>query len=225
MNLTEMNLFQQAILTASAMVMFMSFLLLSQSRVISTIHTFAAQSVLIVLITGLVAIEERELHLAWSALLTLVLKVIFIPWLLHRIARKFRIQRAADIMYSPALVMLAGGAIAIFCYYIALPIERYIEGITRPIVAISMTTVMLGFLILITRSKAISQVIGFMAIENGLFLAAVSATQGMPMIVEIGVAFDVLVAAIIFGVFFFQMKESFDSFDVDHLNQLSEGDA
>lgn len=225
MDLTQLNLFEQAILTAAAMVMFMSFLLLSQSRVISTIHTFSAQSVLIVLITGLVAIEEREMHLAWSALLTLVLKVIFIPWLLHRIARKFRIQRAADIMYSPALVMLAGGAIAIFCYYIALPIERYIEGITRPIVAISMTTVMLGFLILITRSKAISQVIGFMAIENGLFLAAISATQGMPMIVEIGVAFDVLVAAIIFGVFFFQMKESFDSFDVDHLNQLSEGDA
>ncbi|WP_369602919.1 hypothetical protein AAIA72_08235 [Hahella sp. SMD15-11] len=225
MSLAQLDLFEQAILTAAALVMFMSFLLLSQSRVISTIHTFSAQSVLIVLITGLVAIEEKELHLMYSALLTLVLKVIFIPWLLHRIARKFHIQRAADIMYSPSLVMLAGGAIAIFCYYIALPIERYIEGITQPIVAISMTTVMLGFLVLITRSKAISQVIGFMAIENGLFLAAVSATKGMPLIVELGVAFDVLVAAIIFGVFFFQMKESFDSFDVDHLNQLSEVDS
>jgi hydrogenase-4 component E len=84
--------------------------------------------------------------------------------------------------------------------------------------------VLLGMLLMIVRKKALSQVIGFMAIENGLFFAAVASTYGMPMVVELGIAFDVLVAAILFGVFFFQMRASIDSLDVDRLNRLREID-
>ena len=93
---------------------------------------------------------------------------------------------------------------------------------TRNTIAVSIAVVLVGMLLMIARKKAVAQVIGFMSIENGLFFSAVVSTYGMPLIVELGVAFDVLVAAILFGVFFFHMRESFDTLDVDRLTRLSE---
>jgi hydrogenase-4 component E len=87
-----------------------------------------------------------------------------------------------------------------------------------------MAVVLLGMLMLVSRGKAVAQVVGFMSLENGLFFAAVAATHGMPMVVELGIAFDVLVAAVIFGVFFFHIRDSIESLDVDQLNRLSESD-
>jgi len=107
---------------------------------------------------------------------------------------------------------------------VAQPIEYFSENITRDAIAISIAVVMLSMLMLVTRHKALTQVVGFMALENGLFFAAITATGGMPMVVELGVAFDVLIAAVVFGIFFFQMRDSIDSFDIDQLNQLTEVD-
>jgi hydrogenase-4 component E len=107
---------------------------------------------------------------------------------------------------------------------VALPIVHLATTTTRNAIAISIAVVLLGMLLMIARKKAIAQVIGFMSIENGLFFAAVVSTYGMPMVVELGVAFDVLVAAVLFGVFFFQMRASIDSLDVDRLNRLREVD-
>ena len=118
--------------------------------------------------------------------------------------------------------LFAAAALVIFCYSVALPIEQFADSITRDAIAFSLANVMLGMLMLITRRKAITQVVGFMAMENGLLFAAVTATQGMPMVVELGIAFDVLIAAVLFGVFFFHIRDSIDSLDVDKLNRLSE---
>ena len=83
---------------------------------------------------------------------------------------------------------------------------------------------MIAMLMLVTRRKAITQVVAFMSLENGLFFAAVSATHGMPMVVELGIAFDVLIAAVIFGIFFFHIRDSIETLDVDMLNRLAETD-
>jgi len=120
---------------------------------------------------------------------------------------------------------MAGAALVIFSYHVAAPIVRLSGLATRNTIAVSMAVVLVGMLLMIARKKAVAQVIGFMSIENGLFFAAVVSTYGMPLIVELGVAFDVLVAAILFGVFFFHMRESFDTLDVDQLNRLSEAHA
>jgi len=224
MNIMSLPLSEQAILLFAGMVLFTSFSLLAQPRIVAAIRMFAWQGVLLSIVTVMVAVDTGLHHLYISALLTLLMKAIFIPWLLHRLVHKMEFQREQDILHHPVLVLLAGGVLVIFCYSIALPIERLSNSVTQPIIALSMAMVMLGMLMLITRHKAVSQVIGFMAMENGLFFAAVSATHGMPMIVELGIAFDVFVAAIIFGVFFFHIKDSFDSLDVDHLSSLSESD-
>jgi len=224
MNIMSLPLSEQAILLFAGMVLFTSFSLLAQPRIVAAIRMFAWQGILLSIVTVMVAVDTGLHHLYISALLTLLMKAIFIPWLLHRLVHKMEFQREQDILHHPVLVLLAGGVLVIFCYSIALPIERLGNSVTQPIIALSMAMVMLAMLMLITRHKAVSQVIAFMAMENGLFFAAVSATHGMPMVVELGIAFDVFVAAIIFGVFFFHIKDSFDSLDVDHLSSLSESD-
>ncbi len=219
---TELPLIEQAILTLSALVLLSSFALLAQSRVVATIKMFAWQGVLLSAATVLVANDTGAHHLYFSAAMTLVLKVMFIPWLLTYQSRRLGILRDYDAVIRPGITLLAASALVIFCYSVVQPIQQYAEGITRDAIALSLAVVMLSMLMLVTRRKAITQVVAFMALENGLFFAAITTTQGMPMVVELGVAFDVLIAAVIFGIFFFQIRDSIESLDVDQLNKLSE---
>jgi len=220
--LTQLPIYQQAILTLAAMILFTSFALLAQNRVLAMIHVFAWQGLLVALTTALVAFDSEAYHLYFSALMTIALKVLFIPWLLHRLVTRLGIKREPHAVEHPALVLMSAAALVIFAYYVTLPIHQLAASITRNTIAISMAVVLLGMLMLITRRKAVSQVIGFMSLGNGLFFAAVAATHGMPMVVELGIAFDVLVAMVIFGVFFFHIRDSIDSLDVGRLNRLAE---
>ena len=220
----ELPLLQQAIQTLAALVLVSSFALLAQSRVIATIQIFAWQGLLLAVITTLIAWETGLNHLYISAALTLTLKAFFIPWLLIRQARKLGILRDFDTIIRPGITLMAAGSLVIFCYNVVFPIQRFAQSITRDAIAVSLALVMIGMLMLVTRRKAITQVVAFMSLENGLFFAAISATQGMPMVVELGVAFDVLIAAVIFGIFFFHIRDSIESLDVDQLNRLAETD-
>jgi len=222
MTLLDLSLLEQAIFVLAALVLFTSFALLAQARLVAAVHVFAWQGALVGIVTALVAVTGGETHLYISAALAFGLKALFIPWFLHRLIRKLSLDRHIDDLTHPALVIMAGAALVIFSYWVALPIERLELAATRNIVAISLAVVLLGLLMMVARRTAVAQVIGFMSMENGLFLAAVAATQGMPLVVELGVAFDVLVAAILFGVFFLQIRESIDSLDVDQLNRLTE---
>jgi hydrogenase-4 component E len=222
--LAELPLYQQAILTLAALVMFTSFALLAQSRVVPMIHVFAWQGLLVAVTTALVAFDSGKHDLYISALLAVLLKALFIPWLLHRLVNRLGIDRDEHGSEHPATVLMIGALLVIFCYYVAEPIRELSASITRNTIAVSMAVVLLGLLMLVSRGKAVAQVVGFMSLENGLFFAAVAATHGMPMVVELGIAFDVLVAAVIFGVFFFHIRDSIDSLDVDQLNRLTEKD-
>ena len=222
--LAQLPLYQQAILLLASLVLFSSFALLAQTRVISIIHVFAWQGALVAITTALVAFDSGQHHLYISAVLTFSLKALFIPWLLLRLVKRMGLNKEAHTVEHPVVVLMIATALVIFCYYVVQPIEVLAESITRNTIAISMSVVLLGMLMLVSRNKAVSQVVGFMSLENGLFFAAVAATHGMPMVVELGVAFDVLVAAVIFGVFFFHIRDSIDSLDVSQLNRLSELD-
>jgi len=220
-----LGLAEQAIITLAAMILITSFALLAQSRVVATIRTFAWQGWLLAATTALVAWDSGESHLFITALLTMLLKGILIPLLLTRQARQLGILRETDEILRPGATLLIAGGLVVFSYSVALPIEQLVEGVTRDVVAISLANVLLGMLMLVIRRKAMAQVVGFMALENGIFFAAVASTRGMPMVVELGIAFDVLVAAVLFGVIFFQIRDSIESLDVDELNRLSEADA
>ncbi|WP_295393366.1 formate hydrogenlyase [uncultured Thiodictyon sp.] len=222
MSLTLLPLLQQLVLVLAAIVLFLSFVLLAQTRLISAIHAFAWQGGLVAAVTLVVAAAGQMPHLYFSAALTLALKALLIPWMLHRLTRRLKLERHTESLQSPTLVTMAAVALVIFSYWLVLPMIQAELTFTRNIVAVSLAVVLIGLLMMVFRTQAVAQVLGFMSMENGLFLAAVSATGGMPLVVELGVAFDVLVAMVLFGVFFLQIRESIDSLDVDRLNRLRE---
>ena len=224
MNLLHLGLPEQTILVLAALALFLSFALLAQARLTTMVHLFAWQGALLALLTAVVAAVNGTHHLHLSALLTLALKALLIPWMLHRLIRRLKLERHQERLDRQALVMMTGAALVIFSYWVVLPVARLELANTRNVVSLSLAIVQLGMLLMVVRRQAVAQVIGFMSIENGLFLAAVAATQGMPLVVELGVAFDVLVAAVLFGVFFFHIRESIDSLDVDLLTRLSEAE-
>ena len=151
-----------------------------------------------------------------------MLKVIFIPWMLHRMIRKLNVRWDVETLLNVPTTMLVGIALVIFSFSLALPVSRLSSSLAGGSLGIALSCVMLSFLMLITRSKAVPQVIGFLSMENGLIFAATAVTNGMPMIVEFGIALDVLVGVLILGVFMFQIREQFDTLDIHNLETLKE---
>ena len=172
--------------------------------------------------TLVVAMSTQQQHLYYSAALTLVLKVIILPWILHRLIRKLNVKWDVETLINIPTTMLVGIMLVIFAFNLALPITQLAGTITRSTLGIAIAIVLLSFLMMLTRRKAIPQVIGFLAMENGLFFAATSATYGMPLVVELGIALDVLVGMFILGIFFFQIRETFDSLDLRHMEKLKD---
>lgn len=206
----------------AAMLLLLAFAMLAQRKVLALINLFAAQGVVLVLSTALVGYLTGQHHLYWSALLTLVLKVLLLPWILHRLIRRLNIKWDVETLFNIPTTMLVGIVLVILAFNLALPIASLAGTVTRATLGIALACILLSFLMMITRSKAVPQVIGFLAMENGLFFAATGAVYGMPMVVEFGIAFDVLVAMLILGVFFFQIRERFDSLDTRNLERLKE---
>jgi len=212
----------QLVNALAALLLLVSFAMLSQRRVVTMVNLLALQGVILLAATLLLAWRTGERHLYVSAVLTLALKVIFLPWLLHRLIRKLDVYWDTDPLLNITGTMLAGLVVVVFAFGLAQPIAALASTATRSSVGIAVAVILLAFLTMITRRKAMSQVIGFLSMENGLFFGAMSATYGMPMIVELGVALDVLVAMLVLGVFFFQIREQFDSLDLQNLESLKE---
>jgi hydrogenase-4 component E len=212
----------QLINVFAALLLLLSFAMLSQRRILSLVDLFAWQGAALVGSTLVVAWSTGQHHLYYSAVMTLALKVILVPYVLHRLIRRLGVRWDTEPLLNIPATMLIALALVVFAFGLAQPISALASTITRSTLGIAIAVVMLAFLMMITRRKAISQVIGFLAMENGLFFAATSATYGMPMVVELGVALDVLVGVVILGIFFFQIREQFDSLDLHHLERLKE---
>jgi hydrogenase-4 component E len=206
----------------AALLLLLSFAMLAQRRIVTLVNLLATQGALLFVATLLLAWRTGEHHLYLSAFLTLALKVLFLPWLLHRLIRRLEVYWDTEPLLNISGTMLVGLLVVVFAFGLAQPISALANTATRNAIGIAVAVVLLSFLTMITRRKAMSQVIGFLSMENGLFFGAMSATYGMPMIVEFGVALDVLVAVLVLGIFFFQIREQFDSLDLHHLESLRE---
>lgn len=212
----------QIINMCAAMLLLLAFAMLSQRRILSLINLFALQGLILAFSTAIVAYTSNQPHLYTSAVLTLLLKVLLLPWILYRLIRKLNIKWDVETMFNIPTTMLIGLVLVVFAFNLAAPISQMASTVTRSTLGIAMASVLLSFLMMITRSKAVPQVVGFLAMENGLFFAATSATYGMPMVVELGIALDVLVGMFILGIFFFQIRVAFDSLDLKHMEKLKE---
>jgi hydrogenase-4 component E len=206
----------------AALLLLIAFAMLAQRRILRLIHLFALQGAVLSANTLLVAFALDQPHLYFSAVLTAALKVVVLPWILHRLIDRLKLRWDVETLINIPTTMLIGIVLVIVAFNVALPISELAGTITRGTLGIAMASVLVSFLMMIARRQAVAQVIGFPSMENGLFFAATSATYGMPMVVELGIALDVLVGTFIFGIFFFQIRETFDSLDLQHLERLKE---
>ena len=206
----------------AASLLLISFSMLSLRRTQRLITLFAWQGAVLFVSTLLVAYSAGLKELYYSAILTLLLKVIALPLILNRLIRRLGVQWDSEPLVNIPTTMLVGLSLVIFAFGLAQPISRMATTITRNTIGIALAVIFLSFLMMITRRKAVTQVIGFLAMENGLFFAATSATYGMPMVIELGIALDLLIGFFILGIFFFQIREQFDSLDLSNLEALKE---
>ena len=216
------DLFTQFVNLLGAVLLLLAFAMISQRRILSLIHLFTLQGATLVVATAVVGYVTQQPHLYLSATITFALKVVLIPWLLHRVIDRLNVRWDLETLINIPTTMLIGIGLVIFAFNLAQPIAQLSSTIARGSLGIALACVLLSFLMMITRAKAVPQVIAFLSMENGLFFAATSATYGMPMVVELGIALDVLIGVLILGVFMFQIREQFDSLDIRHLEKLKE---
>ena len=216
------ELLGQMINLLAATQLLLVFAMISQRRILSLIHLFTLQGVTLVAATALAGYATHQPHLLVSAGVTLMLKVLLIPWMLHRVINRLNVRWDVEPLINVPTTMLIGIGLVMFSFNVALPISQLSTSIARGTLGIALACVLLSFLMMITRSKAVPQVIGFLSMENSLFFAATAATYGMPMVVELGIALDVLVGILILGVFMLQIREQFESLDIRHLEKLKE---
>jgi hydrogenase-4 component E len=215
-------LLTQLINLLGAVLLLLAFAMISQRRILSLIHLFTLQGATLVVATAVVGYVTQQPHLYLSAGITFALKVLLIPWLLHRVIDRLDVRWDLETLINIPTTMLIGIVLVIFAFNLAQPIAQLSSTIAHGSLGIALACVLLSFLMMITRAKAVPQVIAFLSMENGLFFAATSATYGMPMVVELGIALDVLIGVLILGVFMFQIREQFDSLDIRHLEKLKE---
>jgi hydrogenase-4 component E len=216
------NLLAQFINLLGAVLLMLAFAMISQRRILSLVHLFMAQGATLVVATAVMGYVTEQPHLYVSAGLTFVLKVIVIPLLLMRVIDRLDVRWDVETLINIPTTMLIGILIVILSFNLALPISKLSSTLARGTLGIALACVLLSFLMMITRAKALPQVIGFLAMENGLFFAATSTAHGMPMVVELGIALDVLIGVLILGIFMFQIREQFDSLDISNLEKLKD---
>jgi hydrogenase-4 component E len=200
-------------------VLILSFALLYQRRLFGVIKIYALQALLLAAAAAWQAHAQDAPHLYITAAIALVFKAMVIPIALHRIILHLNIHRTLETALGIGPTMVVGVALVALSILLVLPVTAAAGALTRESLAAALSIVLLGLLMMITRRNAVSQVVGFMSLENGLILAAVG-VKGMPLVVELSIAFSVMVAFIIFGIFFFHIRERFDTLDVADIERF-----
>jgi len=194
-------------------------MLLYQDRMHGLLNVFALHAVILALSVSWEAYIQDAPHLFITAAIALIVKAIIIPLALHRIVRRLNIHRSVETVVGIGPTMLAGMGLVALSMALMLRVTSAADALARQDLAFALSVVLLGLLMMVSRRNAVSQVVGLMSIENGLILAATGA-KGMPLVVEISVAFSVLVAFIVIGIFLFRIRERFDTVDMQALDRF-----
>ena len=203
-----------------ATVLVTTFLIVGYRRLQACVGAYALQSFLLALVAAVVAFYTGFAHLYAAAALTVLIKVVVIPRALERVIQRINVKREVELYVNVPSSLLIAGALTILAYYVTQPIAGHGSLITQSCLAVSIAVMLIGLFVMISRVQALSQVIGLLVLENGLFLGAIATTYGMPLIVEIGVFFDVLVGVLILVVFVNRINRKFITSDTQAMRHL-----
>ena len=206
-----------------AVLMLMStIVLIGSSRLRVCIWAYALRSFVLALVSGLIAYFSGIHHIYVATGVSVALKVIVIPSFLFYIINKIKIKEDVESFINYTLSLLIACGLILIAYYATESILKFENVFMRHCLPVSLAITLLGFFVMISRKKAITQILGLLAMEDGLFFAALSTSYGMPLVVELGVFFDILVSVIIMGIYVYRIKETFDTIDTDSLRELRE---
>ena len=209
----------------AALVLVLQLAMTTQRWIVTNIRIFGMQSFLLAAVTGTIAAFNMAPHLFIAAILTLVVKAIVVPVLLEQIVNRTGIRQEIEpVLNAPLSVVICGG-LTLVGYIVAESFYRPEQttgaaSLGHNTLAVAVSLFLIGFFMMINRRKALTQVLALLSLENGLFLATISLTYGMPLIVELGIFFDVLVAVLVLGILVYRIGESFESMDVSKLRKL-----
>ncbi len=206
----------------SVLLLLCCFAIVAQRRLSSCVDLFALQSAFLAATAALVAFLTGHTHIYVAAALTIVIKVIVLPRILRKVIERLNVSRELGMHINIPAGLLLCGALVILAFFITQPIIPLGYLLTRDSLAIALAIILIGFFTMIARQKAITQMVGFLVMENGVFLGATAAAYGMPLIVELGIFFDVLVAGLIVGIYTHRLQDTFDSVDTSTLTVLKE---
>jgi hydrogenase-4 component E len=206
----------------SGSLVLISLMLLYQDRLYSLLNVFALHAVVLGFAVAWQAYVQEAPHLYVTAAIALLFKALVIPLALHRMVQRLGIHRQIETVVGIGQTMLVGIGLVALSIMVMLPVTEQADALTQEDLAFALSVVLLGLLLMVSRRNAVGQVVGFMSLENGLILAAAGA-KGMPLVVEISVAFSVLIALIVIGIFLFRIRERFDTVDM-HVLDRSRGE-
>ncbi len=207
----------------AATILVTAFLIVSSRSLLFYVRLFALQSLLLGMVALLVVVGYGESHILIAAVLTILIKAIAIPVALNRIIKKIEVQKEIALSINIPLSLLICGALMIVASSVAEPILAAQHQTTQTVSRVlpsSIAMMLIGLFIMMTRKKGVTQIIGLLTMENGLFLSGLAITYGMPLIVEVGIFFDIMVAAMILGVFVFRINQTFETINIDELRSL-----
>jgi hydrogenase-4 component E len=209
----------------AAAILVTAFLVVSSRSLVFYLRLFALQSFFLGIVAFLVVLGYGETHILIAAVLTIAVKAIAIPFVLSRVIDRINVHKEVDFSINITVSLLLCGGMVILADSVAhsiLDAQRADAPAVSRVLSVSIAMMLIGLFIMTTRKKAITQIVGLLTMENGVFLSGLSITYGMPLIVEVGIFFDILVAVLILGVFIFRINKTFESISIDSLRSLRE---
>ena len=209
----------------AALLLVLQIMMVTQRWLITSIRSFALQSLLLACIATTIAYYNNAPHIYAAAALMLIIKVILLPVLFEKLVRRIEIHQEIEPLVNAPISVIAAGLLTLLAYVVAESFHRPDEPLSpaslgHNTLAVAIAIFLIGFFMMLNRRKALSQVLALLSLENGIFLAAISLTYGMPMIVEVGLFFDVLVGGVVLAILVHQIRDTFDSMDVSRLSRL-----
>jgi len=207
------------ILSAAGMLVSV-FLMVGQKALFTTIRLYSAQSLLLGVVAATIAASENRHELFVTAVLTVGLKAIFIPWFLMRMIDRIGIHREIEPFLNVPASLLVSLALTVIGYRVSTGFPTGARGVSHHLIGVALSMLLIGLFLMVTRKKAITQILALLTIENAVFLVAVGVTSGMPLIVELGMSFDVMLAVLVLGILVQRIVDRFESMDVSRLSKL-----
>jgi hydrogenase-4 component E len=197
-----------------------AYLMVGQKALFTAIRLFGVQSLLLGIVAATIAVSQARHELFVTAVLTVLLKAMLIPWFLMRVIDRIGIYREIEPFLNVPASLLVCLGLTVVGYRVSTGFPEGAQGVSHHLIGVALSMLLIGLFMMVTRKKAITQILALLTVENAVFLVAVGVTSGMPLVVELGISFDVILAVLILGVLVHRIVERFESMDVSRLSKL-----